>query len=88
DFRQGMGGVGGFSTINHTLYVGRITNPKDENLRGHFGKWGELDCAHVFRNRGVAFATYKIRWHVEFAKEAMMHQSLHIKEVVKVRYST
>ncbi|ORX58754.1 hypothetical protein DM01DRAFT_1405386 [Hesseltinella vesiculosa] len=88
DFRQDMGGVGGFSTINHTLYVGRITNPTDEKLRRHFGEWGELDRVHVLRNRGVAFVTYKSRLNAEFAKEAMMHQSLDNKEVLNVRWAT
>ncbi|KAI8060033.1 hypothetical protein BC940DRAFT_264454 [Gongronella butleri] len=88
DFRQDMGGVGGFSSIHHTLYVGRITNVTDEKIRRHFSTWGELERVHILRHKGVAFVTYKSRLSAEFAKEAMMCQSLDNKEVLNVRWAT
>jgi RNA recognition motif-containing protein len=85
DFRQDMGGVGGFSTTNKTLYIGRITNVSESVVRKHFGLWGEIARIHILRQRGVAFVDYKSRASAEFAKEAMMNQSLDNKETINVR---
>lgn len=86
DFRQDMGGVGGFASTNRTLYVGRITDVNEETVRKHFSPWGEIARIHLLRNRGVAFIEYKSRANAEFAKEAMMSQSLDHNETINVRY--
>ncbi|ORZ19394.1 hypothetical protein BCR42DRAFT_489344 [Absidia repens] len=88
DFRQDMGGVGGFSSTNKTLYIGRITNVSEQVVRKHFGLWGEIGRIHILRQRGVAFVDYKSRASAEFAKEAMMNQSLDNKETINVRWAT
>lgn len=40
------------------------------------------------RGRGVAFVTYKTRANAEFAREAMMNQSLDNNEIINVRWAT
>lgn len=42
----------------------------------------------ILRGRGVAFVTYKTRANAEFAREAMMNQSLENNEIVNVRWAT
>lgn len=45
EFRQDMGGVGGFLRENRTLYIGRIVmNDDTENaVRRQFGQFGPLE---------------------------------------------
>ncbi|CAO3647754.1 unnamed protein product [Cunninghamella blakesleeana] len=88
DFRQDMGGVGGFASTNRTLYVGRITDVNEEKVRKHFSLWGEIARIHLLKGRGVAFIEYKSRANAEFAKEAMMSQSLDHNETINVRWAT
>ncbi|CEQ41855.1 SPOSA6832_03601, partial [Sporobolomyces salmonicolor] len=42
----------------------------------------------ILSNRGVAFVTYVSELNAQFAKEAMMHQSLENDEVLNVRWAT
>ncbi|WFD35376.1 Pre-mRNA-splicing factor [Malassezia cuniculi] len=63
-------------------------NPLDRTLRRHFGEWGEIERVRVLPGRGIAFVTYKYEANAQFAKEAMMHQSLDNDEVLNVRWST
>ncbi|KAI8645580.1 hypothetical protein BD408DRAFT_382089 [Parasitella parasitica] len=90
EFRQDMGGVGGFIRENRTLYIGRITVTDDiENVvRRQFGQFGPLERVRILRGRGVGFVTYKTRANAEFAREAMMNQSLENNEIVNVRWAT
>lgn len=48
DYRDDMGGVGSFSRVNRTLYVGRIkeTGPgpeTEEIVIRHFKEWGQIE---------------------------------------------
>ncbi|KAG1170659.1 hypothetical protein G6F70_007560 [Rhizopus microsporus] len=90
DFRQDMGGVGGFLKENRTLYVGRIavTDDVDEVIKRQFGQFGPLERVRILKGRGVAFVTYKTRANAEFAREAMMNQSLENNEIINVRWAT
>jgi RNA recognition motif-containing protein len=90
EFRQDMGGVGGFIRENKTLYVGRIaiTDDTEEVVKRQFGQFGPLDRVRVLKNRGVAFVTYKTRANAEFAREAMMNQCLENNEIINVRWAT
>lgn len=63
-------------------------SPLDRALRRHFGEWGELDRVRILPGRGIAFVTYKYEANAQFAKEAMMHQSLDHDEVLNIRWST
>lgn len=108
DFRQDMGGVGGFLKENRTLYVGRIavTDNVEQVIERQFGQFGALErgtiitfvCVYerpnlcmtvrILKGRGVAFVTYRSRANAEFAREAMMNQSLENNEIVNVRWAT
>ncbi|KWU44202.1 hypothetical protein RHOSPDRAFT_3697, partial [Rhodotorula sp. JG-1b] len=89
-YRDDMGGVGSFSRQNRTLYIGRIKETRDtpEIVEEHFSEFGEIERIKVLTNRGVAFVTYVQELNAQFAKEAMMHQSLDNDEVLNVRWAT
>lgn len=57
-------------------------------VRRHFSEWGEIERVRAMIGRGIAFVTYKYEANAQFAKEAMMHQSLDHDEVLNVRWST
>jgi len=88
--RQDMGGVGTFSRINKTLYIGHIstTPDREEIVRKHFEKFGEIEYVKVLKDKAVAFVQYKLRSVAEFVKEAMYGQSLDGDEVLNVRWAT
>lgn len=91
DYRDDMGGVGSFSRQNRTLYIGRLreTNKNIEELvETHFQEWGEIERIRVLHGRGVAFVTYISELSAQFAKEAMMCQSMVDGEVLNVRWAT
>ncbi|BGP54325.1 Pre-mRNA-splicing factor [Rhodotorula sphaerocarpa] len=89
-YRDDMGGVGSFSRQNRTLYIGRIKETRDtpEIVEEHFSEFGEIERIKVLTSRGVAFVTYVQELNAQFAKEAMMHQSLDNDEVLNVRWAT
>ncbi|BGP46625.1 Pre-mRNA-splicing factor [Rhodotorula kratochvilovae] len=89
-YRDDMGGVGSFNRQNRTLYIGRIRETRDtaEAIEEHFGEFGEIERIKILTNRGVAFVTYSNELNAQFAKEAMMHQSLENDEVLNVRWAT
>ncbi|KNE99822.1 hypothetical protein PSTG_06911 [Puccinia striiformis f. sp. tritici PST-78] len=91
DYRDDMGGVGSFSRQNRTLYIGRLReiNKKTEDLvETNFQEWGEIERIRVLHGRGVAFVTYVSELSAQFAKEAMMCQSMVDEEVLNVRWAT
>lgn len=47
-----------------------------------------FNIVRILRGRGVGFVTYKTRANAEFAREAMMNQSLENNEIVNVRWAT
>lgn len=63
------------------------TTPTSKIVRRHFSEWGEIDHIRVMIGRGIAFVTYKYEANAQFAKEAMMHQSLDHDEVLNVRWA-
>lgn len=63
-------------------------SPMAKIVRRHFSEWGEIERVRVVAGRGIAFVTYKYEANAQFAKEAMMHQSLDHNEVLNVRWST
>ncbi|ORX97914.1 hypothetical protein K493DRAFT_258492 [Basidiobolus meristosporus CBS 931.73] len=90
--RDDMGGVGSFNSESTTLYVGGISaNCKNivETVRKHFSEWGEIvEPIKVLYSKYVAFVMYKRRQNAEFAREAMMNQSLDNNELLNVRWAT
>ncbi|WVQ84889.1 pre-mRNA-splicing factor CWC2 [Cryptococcus sp. DSM 104549] len=93
DYRDDMGGVGSFSRVNRTLYVGKIQESPDkkqmgETLLRHFGEWGKIVKWNILYGRGVAFVTYESEHNASFAKEAMANQSMDGEEILNVRWAT
>lgn len=89
-FRDDMGGTGTWNRECKTLYVGRIcATPTEaqmlETLVRHFGEFGLLETVRVIKAKGIGFITYKMRCSAEFAKEAMMEQTLDNDEQINVR---
>ncbi|GJN87317.1 hypothetical protein Rhopal_000265-T1 [Rhodotorula paludigena] len=89
-YRDDMGGVGSFNRQNRTLYIGRIKETRNtpEVVEEHFSEFGEIERIKILTNRGVAFVTYSSELNAQFAKEAMMHQSLDNEEILNVRWAT
>ncbi|GAB5353774.1 hypothetical protein AAMO2058_000062700 [Amorphochlora amoebiformis] len=74
-----MGGVGSFERPGQTLYVGGLpgySKELEEAVRREFGEWGPLERVYFLRPKGVVFVKYHIRANAEFAKEAMIGQTL------------
>jgi RNA recognition motif-containing protein len=57
DYRDDMGGVGSFSRINRTLYVGRITETRDtaDMIERHFEEFGEIERSELSVVVGSSF---------------------------------
>lgn len=92
--REDKSGTGSFVTNNRTLYVGHVpTSYKDTEavVRKHFGQFGELESVRVLTGKAVAFIRYKSRLNAEFAREAMVGQTLDGKskgkEILNVRWA-
>ncbi|KAK4704339.1 hypothetical protein P7C70_g1874, partial [Phenoliferia sp. Uapishka_3] len=90
DYRDDMGGVGSFTRQNRTLYIGRIKEGRNtaETVEKHFEEFGDIERIKILQSRGVAFVTYVSELNAQFAKEAMMCQSLDEDEVINVRWAT
>ncbi|KAK7751254.1 Pre-mRNA-splicing factor [Diatrype stigma] len=90
DYRDDMGGVGSFTRVNRTIYVGRIhvSDDVEEIVARHFAEWGQVERIRVLNTRGVAFITYSNEANAQFAKESMAHQSLDHNEILNVRWAT
>lgn len=88
--REDMSGTGSFAKDQRTLYVGNIRADPEETeavVRKHFGEWGDVERINVLKEKGVAFVTYKARANAEFAREAMVGQSLNNNEILNVRWA-
>ncbi|KAJ3415609.1 Pre-mRNA-splicing factor [Chytridiales sp. JEL 0842] len=90
DERDDMGGVGSFEKDNRTLYIGQLglASGLEDTVYKHFIEWGEIEYLRVLTGRGVAFVRYRHRYSAEFAKEAMLCQSLDANEIMNVRWAT
>lgn len=89
--REDMSGTGSFEKDQRTIYIGNIRTDEDkmeEVVRKHFGEWGDIERINCLKDKGVAFVTYKSRSCTEFAKEAMIGQSLNDNEILNVRWAT
>ena len=63
-------------------------SPTEKVLYRHFSEFGELDRIRVLHSRGCGFVTYVREVDAQFAKEAMMHQSLDHNECINLRWAT
>ncbi|KAI8358312.1 hypothetical protein B0O80DRAFT_278395 [Mortierella sp. GBAus27b] len=89
DRRDDLGGVGSIRSSSKTIFVGRIQPSPDMRaiVEKHFKAWGDIEYIKVLMEKGVAFVTYQSRLNTEFAKEAMMYQSLDHDEILNVRWA-
>lgn len=86
DYRDDMSGVGSFSRVNKTLYVGNIVKVDDkieERIKSSFGDFGSITNISVIKSKNIAFVTYKLENQAQFAKEAMYRQSLDLNDKVE-----
>ncbi|KAJ1026873.1 hypothetical protein NDA16_002169 [Ustilago loliicola] len=63
-------------------------NATERVVRRHFSEWGEIDRLRVLTGRSCAFVTYKYEANAQFAKEAMLNQSLDHDEIINVRWAS
>ncbi|GAK65768.1 nuclear mRNA splicing protein [Moesziomyces antarcticus] len=63
-------------------------NATERVVRRHFSEWGEIDRLRVLNGRSCAFVTYKYEASAQFAKEAMLNQSLDHDEIINVRWAS
>ncbi|KAI8908942.1 hypothetical protein EDD86DRAFT_173902, partial [Gorgonomyces haynaldii] len=89
NYRKDMGGVGSFEKRTSTLFVGNvdINDRMEEILEKHFGEWGEIENMTVIKHKGAAYIRYKNLLNAEFAREAMLSQSLESNETLNVRWA-
>ena len=93
--RSDMGGVGTFTKECRTLYISDIkmidcANPVKEMVRvlyENFSPWGEIEDINYIPTKGICFIRYANRIFAEFAKEAMMDQSLVGEEILVVKWA-
>ena len=82
DDRDDNGGTGSYMRSSRTLFVyyGGAAEWGGDRLREmlgrSFGEWGPVEDIHVVPTKCIGFVRYKFRASAEFAKEAMMGQSL------------
>ncbi|KAJ3179699.1 Pre-mRNA-splicing factor [Gaertneriomyces sp. JEL0708] len=89
--RDDMGGVGSFERDNRTLYVGNVKAEPSEMYKiveKHFSEWGEIEHINCLLTKSVAFVRYIRRSSAEFAREAMLGQSMESNEILNVRWAT
>ncbi|EFC46840.1 predicted protein [Naegleria gruberi] len=89
--RDDMSGVGSFNRDCRTLYVSGFKYVSgvdyEEVLLRHFKEWGEVEYIRAFPEKCYAFVKYKNRLCAEFAKEAMLGQSLDNDDIIHIRWS-
>jgi invasion protein IalB len=94
--REDMGGTGSFNRECRTLYVAGLKNVSNlqQLLIDNFKEFGELEYVRAFPDRCYAFVKFKLRLCAEFAKEAMLNQSLtdnpdpNKREVLQIKWAT
>lgn len=88
-YRDDMGGVGSFMKENRTLHISGLQRGKvnEEVVTKHFAEWGQLEYVRVIRDKSIAFVRYHLRSCAEFAKEAMIDQSLDNNEILSLRWA-
>jgi len=93
--RSDMGGVGTFTRDCRTLYVSDLkmvdsANPIKDMIRiiyDNFSPWGEIEDINYIPTKAACFIRFSHRCFAEFAKEAMMDQSLVGEEILGVKWA-
>jgi hypothetical protein len=90
--RQDMGGVGTFTRECKTLYVTNIkgTGDKKDTVRllyQAFSQWGKIEDINYFDTKACCFIRFSHRCMAEFAKEAMIGQTLIGEDVIIIKWA-
>ena len=92
--REDMSGVGSFgSREDRTLFLGHLKLDRStdavKDIKKVMQEWGFVDYVKVVFEKSIAFVRFHHRAHAEFAKEAMLDQSLHQNgtDVISVRWA-
>jgi hypothetical protein len=93
--RNDMGGVGTFTKECRSLFVSDLkmvdtANPVKEMVRilyENFSPWGEIEDINYIPAKATCFIRFSHRCSAEFAKEAMMGQSLVGEEILTVKWA-
>ncbi|SNX87306.1 related to CWC2 - involved in mRNA splicing [Melanopsichium pennsylvanicum] len=72
----------------HNSVRSETDNATERVVRRHFSEWGEIDRLRVLTGRACAFVTFKYEANAQFAKEAMLNQSLDHNEIINVRWAS
>ena len=89
------GGVGVFTKECRTLIVSDLKkvetkNPVKDMVRiiyDNFSPWGEIEDVNYIPMKSICYIRYAHRCFAEFAKEAMMKQSLVGEEIISVKWA-
>ena len=94
DWKDDMSGAGSYNKPSRTLYVGRLRidkhggdEPTKNAILQHFEPFGTIENVNLIPKKAIAFVRYRLRSNAEFAKEAMLNQSLGKDEVLNVRWA-
>ncbi|KAF0737510.1 hypothetical protein Ae201684P_006130 [Aphanomyces euteiches] len=87
--RDDMSGTGNFNRNSRTLYVGGLKGKsmQEDVIMAAFSEWGEVENVNIVHRLSVAFVRYRHRTSAEFAKEAMMSQSLEGDEILQIKWA-
>lgn len=72
----------------HNSVRSETDNATEKVVRRHFDEWGEIEKLRVLNGRSCAFVTYKYEANAQFAKEAMLNQSMDHDEILNVRWAS
>lgn len=72
---------------NYTMRKDQMSQT-ERVLHRHFSEFGELERVRVLHTRGCGFVTFVKEVNAQFAKEAMMNQSLDHDECINLRWAT
>jgi len=89
EYRDDMSGIGSFNTVNKTLYIGGVIvkDNTQDLLNKEFRKLGKIVKINVIDGKNCAFVSFKNESSAQFAKEAMMGQSLYGTDILNVKWA-
>ncbi|KAH3674494.1 hypothetical protein WICMUC_003332 [Wickerhamomyces mucosus] len=90
EYREDMSGIGSFNNVNKTLYIGGsliIKSNFHDLINENFKKFGKIDKINVINNKNCCFVSYKNESNAQFAKEAMMGQSLYGEDIMVIKWA-
>lgn len=89
DYKDDMSGIGSFNKVNTTLYVSGLVVKEDTHdlLDQEFRRFGKIKKIYVLNSKNCAFITFKDEVSAQFAKEAMIGQSLYGTDVLNCKWA-